>query len=62
MRLVKTLHDFITFFGADRKCAVSRELTKMFEENFRGSLQEVHDHFAEKNVKGEVVIVVEGKS
>jgi 16S rRNA (cytidine1402-2'-O)-methyltransferase len=62
MRLVKTLHDFITFFGADRKCSVSRELTKMFEENFRGSLQEVHDHFAEKNVKGEVVIVVEGKS
>jgi 16S rRNA (cytidine1402-2'-O)-methyltransferase len=62
MRLVKTLHDFITFFGADRKCSVSRELTKMFEENFRGSLQEVHDYFAEKNVKGEVVIVVEGKS
>jgi 16S rRNA (cytidine1402-2'-O)-methyltransferase len=62
MRLVKTLKDFITFFGADRKCSVSRELTKMFEENFRGSMQEVHDHFAEKNVKGEVVIVVEGKA
>lgn len=62
MRLVKTLQDLITFFGAERKTSVSRELTKLFEENFRGTLQEVHDHFAEKNVKGEIVIVVEGKT
>ncbi|HEV7332890.1 MAG TPA: 16S rRNA (cytidine(1402)-2'-O)-methyltransferase [Flavisolibacter sp.] len=61
MRLVKTLEDFIQYFGADRNCCVSRELTKMFEENARGTLQEVHDHFKQKTVKGEIVIVVEGK-
>jgi len=60
MRLVKTLHDFIEYFGADRPCCVSRELTKKFEENKRGSLQEVHDHFNAKPVKGELVIVVQG--
>jgi len=62
MRLVKTLKDFIEYFGADRQCCVSRELTKVFEENKRGSLQEVHDYFNAKTVKGEIVIVVEGKS
>jgi 16S rRNA (cytidine1402-2'-O)-methyltransferase len=61
MRLVKTLEDFIQYFGAERKCSVSRELTKMFEENARGTLQEVHDHFKQKAVKGEIVIVIEGK-
>lgn len=61
MRLVKTLADFIQYFGPDRTCCVSRELTKMFEENKRGSLQEVHDYFKEKGVKGEIVIIVEGK-
>ncbi len=62
MRLVKTLHNFIEYFGAERQCCVSRELTKKFEENKRGSLQEVHDHFNAKAVKGEIVIVVEGKN
>ena len=61
MRLVKTLADFIQYFGSERKCCVSRELTKMFEENARGTLQEVHDHFQQKAVKGEIVIIVEGK-
>lgn len=61
MRLVKTLHEFIQYFGAGRQCCVSRELTKKFEENKRGTLQEVHDHFNEKAVKGEIVIVVQGK-
>ena len=61
MRLVKTLKDFIEYLGAERQCCVSRELTKIFEENKRGSLQEVHDYFNAKNVKGEIVIVVEGK-
>lgn len=61
MRLVKTLNDFITYFGAERLCCVSRELTKKFEENKRGTLQEVHDHFNAKQVKGEIVIVVAGK-
>lgn len=60
-RLVKTLADFITYFGEDRLCSVSRELTKMFEENKRGTLREVHDYFLQKGVKGELVIVVDGK-
>lgn len=60
MRLVKTLNNFIEYFGADRQCCVSRELTKKFEENKRGTLQEVHDHFNAKPVKGEIVIVVQG--
>ncbi len=60
MRLVKTLNEFIQYFGANRPCCVSRELTKKFEENARGSLQEVHDHFNAKAVKGEIVIVVAG--
>ncbi|WP_462255444.1 16S rRNA (cytidine(1402)-2'-O)-methyltransferase [Ferruginibacter sp.] len=61
MRLVKTLNEFIQYFGAERQCCVSRELTKKFEENKRGNLQEVHDYFNDKQVKGEIVIVVEGK-
>jgi len=62
VRLVKTLQDLINYFGAERKCSVSRELTKMFEENFQGSLYEVCDHFSNKTVKGEIVIVIEGKT
>jgi 16S rRNA (cytidine1402-2'-O)-methyltransferase len=61
MRLVKTLDEFMQHFGAERQCSVSRELTKMFEENFRGTLQQVHDYFAQKTIKGEIVIVVQGK-
>jgi 16S rRNA (cytidine1402-2'-O)-methyltransferase len=62
MRLVKTLNEFIQYFGAERQCCVSRELTKKFEENKRGTLQEVHDYFNDKQVKGEIVIVLEGKN
>jgi 16S rRNA (cytidine1402-2'-O)-methyltransferase len=62
MRLVKTLEEFVQYFGADRQCSVSRELTKMFEENRRGTLHEVCAYFREKNVKGEIVIVVQGIS
>jgi 16S rRNA (cytidine1402-2'-O)-methyltransferase len=61
MRLVKTLEDLVQYFGAQRQCSVSRELTKMFEENARGSLQEVVDHFRQKTVKGEIVIIIAGK-
>ena len=60
MRLVKTLEEFIHTFGEERHCSVSRELTKMFEENKRGSLREVCEYFKQKTVKGEIVIVVEG--
>ncbi|MGN6211438.1 16S rRNA (cytidine(1402)-2'-O)-methyltransferase [Parafilimonas sp.] len=60
VRLVKTLNDFINYFGAERKCSVSRELTKMFEENYHGTLSEVCTYYSNKNVKGEIVIVVQG--
>lgn len=61
MRLVKTLEEFIQYFGPERECCVSRELTKMFEENARGTLAEVAAHFKAKTVKGEIVVVVGGK-
>ncbi|MBI1781433.1 MAG: 16S rRNA (cytidine(1402)-2'-O)-methyltransferase [Sphingobacteriales bacterium] len=61
MRLVKTLEDFIEYFGEERQCCVSRELTKKFEENKRGTLKEVCDYFKEKGVKGEIVMVIAGK-
>ena len=60
-RLVKTLTQFAELFGADREAAVSRELTKKFEENIRGTLQELIDHFSAGEVKGEIVIVLSGK-
>lgn len=59
-RLVKTLEQFCTFLGPDRQASVSRELSKMYEENFRGSLAEVLEHFRSKAIKGELVIVVGG--
>ncbi|MBN9385158.1 MAG: 16S rRNA (cytidine(1402)-2'-O)-methyltransferase [Chitinophagaceae bacterium] len=61
MRLVKTLEDFIQYFGEERQCCVSRELTKVFEENRRGSLKDVCAYYREKGVKGEIVITVEGQ-
>lgn len=60
-RLVKTLTQFAELFGVDREAAVSRELTKKFEENVRGTLQELIDHFSAGEVKGEIVIVLSGK-
>jgi 16S rRNA (cytidine1402-2'-O)-methyltransferase len=59
-RLVKTLEHFIEYFGPERRASVSRELTKMFEETVNGTLPEVAAHFRAKEVKGEIVIVVEG--
>ncbi|MBL7859472.1 MAG: 16S rRNA (cytidine(1402)-2'-O)-methyltransferase [Cyclobacteriaceae bacterium] len=61
-RLVKTLEQFSEYFGANRSASVSRELTKLFEETVNGSLAEILLHFSAKDVKGEIVIVVAGKS
>lgn len=61
MRLVKTLTELAQYFGPDRQCSVSRELSKLYEENIRGTLQEVAVYFSEKPVKGEIVIVVAGR-
>jgi len=62
MRLAKTLEEFMQYFGQERQCCVSREITKMFEENKRGTLREVLNHFNEKTVKGEIVLIVKGKT
>ena len=59
-RLVKSLEQFAETFGPERICSVSRELTKIHEENIRGSLKEVISYFKSKTVKGEIVIVVAG--
>jgi 16S rRNA (cytidine1402-2'-O)-methyltransferase len=61
-RLLKTLQQFGEYFGVERKISVSRELTKMFEETVNGSIQEVIKHFMAKDIKGEIAIVVEGKT
>ncbi len=60
-KLLKTLSDLSEYFGADRKVSVSRELTKLYEETIRGTLEEVLEYFKEKSPKGELVIVVAGK-
>lgn len=60
-RLVKALKEFSEVFGAERKASVSRELTKIFEETKRGTLEELEKYFSSKTVKGEIAIVVAGK-
>ena len=59
-RLSKLITQLIEHVGPDRKASVSRELTKIYEETVRGTLQELESHFSEKDVKGEVAVVVEG--
>lgn len=61
-RLLKTLKEFSEHFGSDRKICVTREISKIYEENIRGTLEEVISHFEKNPVKGEIVIVVEGKN
>jgi 16S rRNA (cytidine1402-2'-O)-methyltransferase len=59
-RLLKTLTQFAEFFGEDRLVSVSRELTKMHEENIRGTVKEVIDYYKTHVIKGEIVIIVHG--
>lgn len=60
-RLIKTLEQLIEFFGPDRMVSVSRELTKLHEETRTGTVKEVLEHFKKKDIKGEIVIVIDGK-
>jgi len=60
-RLLKTLQQLAEVCGSERKVSVSRELTKIHEENARGTLAEVIEHFSKKEIKGEIVIVLEGR-
>lgn len=59
-RLIKSLEQFAEYMGPDRKASVSRELSKFFEENRRGTLTELIEYFSSKAIKGEIVIVLEG--
>lgn len=60
-RLVKTLEQLQPLLEPARKVSVSRELTKMFEETVTGTIAEVLHHFQQKEVKGEIVVVIDGK-
>jgi 16S rRNA (cytidine1402-2'-O)-methyltransferase len=60
-RLVKTLEEFAEIFGPDRNACVSREISKIHEENTRGPLSEVLEYYRNKPPKGEIVIIVAGK-
>ena len=61
-KLVKTLDQFETYFGADRLVSVSRELTKIYEETRRGAVKEIKEHFIDHPPKGEIVIVLKGNT
>ena len=60
-RLTKTLEQMLEFFGSDRLVSVSRELTKLHEETFTGTLNATLAHFLKKEVKGEIVLIINGK-
>ncbi len=61
-RLVKCLNQLIEYCGPDRIACVCRELSKMYEEVNRGTLQELYEYYNEKGVKGEIVLILGGKS
>ena len=61
-KLLKTLGNFAEYFGSERRLSVSREITKMHEETIRGTAEEVLQYYTDHPAKGEIVIVVEGKS
>jgi 16S rRNA (cytidine1402-2'-O)-methyltransferase len=60
-RLVRTLHEFGSHFGAEREASVSRELSKIYEETIRGTVSSLAEFYTAKPPKGEIVIVVAGK-
>ena len=61
-KLIKTLCEFIKYFGANRQISVSRELSKLHEETIRGTADELLKFYEAKPAKGEIVVVVAGKS
>lgn len=60
-RLLKTLEQLMEYCGTERRCSVSRELSKIYEETFNGTLQEAFQYFSQKGVKGEFVLILAGK-
>lgn len=61
-RITKTINNFIEHFGQNRKASISREISKIYEETIRGTLEELKIHFSNKKPKGEFVIIIEGKN
>lgn len=60
-RILKLINDLMDFLGEDRKASISRELSKIYQENIRGTLKELYDKLENINIKGEFVIVIDGK-
>ena len=60
-RILKLINDLMDLLGEDRKASISRELSKIYQENIRGTLKELHDKLENINIKGEFVIVIDGK-
>ena len=60
-RIIKTLSDLLEFLGSDRKVSVSREISKIYEETFRGTISDAIKYFSNKKIKGEFVICVDKK-
>lgn len=61
-KITKTLQDLANYFGEERKASLSREISKKFEETLRGTLAELHQISSQRNLKGEMVLVVEGQT
>ncbi len=61
-RILKSLYDFSHIFGSDRKISVSREMTKLYQETYRGSINDAINYFENKPLKGEFVICISGKT
>tara|TARA_B100001758_G_scaffold178926_1_gene155673 strand:+ start:481 stop:1164 length:684 start_codon:yes stop_codon:yes gene_type:complete len=60
-KILKLLNELINLFGEQRKASISREISKIYQENIRGTLKELLEKFDNKNIKGEFVIVIDGK-
>lgn len=61
-RILKALKQFVDYFGEERQISISREISKLHEETIRGSLKEIIEQLGQKTLKGEIVIVIAGKS
>jgi len=61
-KILKLINDLMGFLGEDRKASISRELSKIYQENIRGTLKELYDKLENINIKGEFVIVIDGKN
>ena len=60
-RLVRLLEELREVLGEERQVSVSREISKLHAETARGTVAEVLAHFSQKEVKGEIVVIISGK-